>query len=197
MNKSDLRVIKTRNNIKSTFIQLLSEKDFEQITVQNILEKALINRSTFYKHFTDKYELARIISEEILSDYSTFLDERFMSKSKHDLSQYIKNVYDRLLEQKDTLRALWKVNTGSIHLYDDMQMLLKNKYKAYIIDQYPLNMDLTDYYACVYASLVMTTTKYIFENKELNITQKVVESLQPLLDSGVFPFFDANLKIGR
>ncbi|MEA4921669.1 MAG: TetR/AcrR family transcriptional regulator [Clostridiaceae bacterium] len=188
--KLDLRVIKTRNNIKNTFILLLNEKDFDQITVQNILEKALINRSTFYKHYTDKFDLAKIITEEILVDYSSFLDERFADKNKGDLSQYIKNVYDRLLDQKDILCALWKINTNSIHLYDDMLILLKNKYKAYIVEHNVSNLELTDYHACIYASLVMTTTKYIFENSEQSITQKIVESLKPFLDSVAFPFLN-------
>ncbi len=188
--KLDLRVIKTRNNIKNTFIQLLNEKDFDQITVQNILEKALINRSTFYKHYTDKFNLAKSITEEVLFDYSPFLDERFADKNRDDLSQYIKNVYDRLLEQKDTLCALWKINTRSIHLYEDMQILLKNKYKAYIADHNVSNPELTDYRACIYASLVMTTTKYIFDNNGQDMTQKIVESLKPILDSVAFPFLN-------
>lgn len=99
------------------------------------------------------------------------MDERFADKNRDDLSQYIKNVYDRLLEQKDTLCALWKINTRSIHLYDDMQILLKNKYKAYIADHNVSNPELTDYRACIYASLVMTTTKYIFDNSGENLSE--------------------------
>ena len=45
-NRTDLRVIKTKANIKNTFIELLLKKDFTQITIQNILDQALINRST-------------------------------------------------------------------------------------------------------------------------------------------------------
>ena len=185
-NKLDLRVIKTRNNIKNTFIQLLNEKDFEQITVQNILEKALINRSTFYKHYADKFDLAKTISEEIMADYSLFLEERFADKNSNDLSQYITAVYDRLLDQKDIICALWKINTYSIHVYDDMQMLLKNKYKAYIAKHNVSNPELTDYHACIYASLVTTTIKYILDYNEQSMTQKIVESLKPFLDSIAF-----------
>ncbi len=184
--KLDLRVIKTQNNIKNTFIQLLNEKDFEQITIQNILEKALINRSTFYKYYADKFDLAKTISEEILTDYSLFLDERFAGKNSDDLSQYIKAVYDKLLNQKDMICALWKINTYSIHVYDDMQMLLKNKYKAYIAEHNVSNTELADYHACIYASLVTTTIKYIFDNNGQSMTHKIVESLKPFLDSVIF-----------
>ena len=56
-NTTDLRVIKTKNLIYSTLIELMKEKSFEEIKVSDICEKALINRSTFYAHYEDKYEL--------------------------------------------------------------------------------------------------------------------------------------------
>lgn len=42
MNENDLRVIKTKRNIEESFIYLLGQKDFYKITVQDILDKALI-----------------------------------------------------------------------------------------------------------------------------------------------------------
>ena len=55
MNTNDLRVIKTKKHIEDALIDLLYQKDFHAITVQDILDTALINRSTFYKHYADKY----------------------------------------------------------------------------------------------------------------------------------------------
>ena len=52
--KIDLRVVKTKRNIKSAMVSLLNEKDFHDITVQDILDRALINRSTFYRYYDDK-----------------------------------------------------------------------------------------------------------------------------------------------
>lgn len=44
----DLRVIKTRRLIKDAFVKLSGEKGFKNITVNDISDKAMINRSTFY-----------------------------------------------------------------------------------------------------------------------------------------------------
>lgn len=174
--KLDLRVIKTQNNIKNTFIQLLHQKDFQHITVQSILDKSLINRSTFYKYYTDKYDLAESIIQDILKEYSFFLDERFSGKEKDDLLQIIKNVYDKSYEEKEILSALWTINTDSIHLYDDMQQLLMDKYKFYMAKPAPANKDLFNYKACIYASVVMTTLKYIFDKDDPNMSQKIIEN---------------------
>jgi len=55
--KLDPRVKRTRNLIQRAFEQLLAEKGFESISVQDVTDKAEINRATFYKHFVDKYAL--------------------------------------------------------------------------------------------------------------------------------------------
>ena len=55
--KLDPRVKRTRNLILSAFETLLTEKGFESISVQDVTDKAEINRATFYAHFPDKYAL--------------------------------------------------------------------------------------------------------------------------------------------
>ena len=55
--KLDPRVKRTRSLILQAFGELLAEKGFEAISVQDVTDKAEINRATFYKHFVDKYAL--------------------------------------------------------------------------------------------------------------------------------------------
>jgi AcrR family transcriptional regulator len=54
--KEDARIIKTKENLVSSFEALLSEKKFEDITINEVCQKANIRRATFYKHFEDKYD---------------------------------------------------------------------------------------------------------------------------------------------
>jgi AcrR family transcriptional regulator len=53
----DLRVQRTRRLIQEAFIALTVEKGFAAVTVRDITERAMINRSTFYRHYLDKYDL--------------------------------------------------------------------------------------------------------------------------------------------
>ena len=53
----DLRVRRTRHLLQQAFMELMAEKDFQAITVQDIAERAMVNRATFYDHFVDKYAL--------------------------------------------------------------------------------------------------------------------------------------------
>ena len=55
--KLDPRVKRTRGLILSSFESLLAEKGFASISVQDVTDKAQVNRATFYAHFPDKYAL--------------------------------------------------------------------------------------------------------------------------------------------
>lgn len=61
----DRRQKKTRNAIFSAFSQLLSQKDFTQITVADIIELADVGRATFYAHFETKDFLLKAFCEEL------------------------------------------------------------------------------------------------------------------------------------
>ena len=54
--KLDLRIQKTYQALHNAFTILLEEKNFEEITVNELCDAAMIRRTTFYKHFADKYE---------------------------------------------------------------------------------------------------------------------------------------------
>ena len=56
-NAADPRVKRTRQLIERAFEELLAEKGFQPLTVQDITDRATVNRATFYAHFEDKYAL--------------------------------------------------------------------------------------------------------------------------------------------
>ncbi|SET53914.1 DNA-binding transcriptional regulator, AcrR family [Salinibacillus kushneri] len=75
MNKKlDRRKKYTRKVLKESFIKLLAEKSISSITVKEICEMADINRSTFYTHYSDHYDLLDKIEEEITKDLSQYLN---------------------------------------------------------------------------------------------------------------------------
>ncbi|MEC0111188.1 TetR/AcrR family transcriptional regulator [Paenibacillus taichungensis] len=67
MKKQDPRIQRTRQNIMNGFMRLIREKDFSDITIADITQEAEINRSTFYYHFVDKYDLIDVIQKEVLT----------------------------------------------------------------------------------------------------------------------------------
>jgi AcrR family transcriptional regulator len=80
----DPRVTRTRKLIRDALTSLLAEKSFESTSVQDIAERATVNRATFYAHFTDKFALLdAVVREDVAAHLSeddplSILDTRAM-----------------------------------------------------------------------------------------------------------------------
>jgi AcrR family transcriptional regulator len=70
-NEQDPRVKRTRQLLQQAFATLLSEKPFEAISVQDITERATVNRATFYAHYQDKFDLADRMARELFEKHLT------------------------------------------------------------------------------------------------------------------------------
>lgn len=75
MNKNESKYFNTAKKMNDALIELLETKDFEYITVKEICNKAGVNRSTFYLHYTNTND----ILEEVISSLSLSFKEYFQS----------------------------------------------------------------------------------------------------------------------
>ncbi|MBC8507419.1 MAG: TetR/AcrR family transcriptional regulator [Anaerolineales bacterium] len=55
--KTDRRIQRTQEALRNALVELILEKGYPKITVQNIIDRANVGRSTFYAHFLDKDDL--------------------------------------------------------------------------------------------------------------------------------------------
>lgn len=67
--KMDLRIKKTYLSLHNAFVELLEEKRFEELTVNELCDRAMIRRTTFYKHFADKYEYFSFYIKEVVAAF--------------------------------------------------------------------------------------------------------------------------------
>ena len=74
--KPDERARRTRERLGSAFVALIHEKPIEDVTVQDVLDRASVGRSTFYLHFRDKNDLLLSQLEKFLETMSTSLSVR-------------------------------------------------------------------------------------------------------------------------
>jgi AcrR family transcriptional regulator len=74
--KTDARVRRTRDALGDALVALMQEKPFDTITVQDVLDRAHVSRSTFYSHYSDKDDL-------LMSDAEEFFERLSMTLSAH------------------------------------------------------------------------------------------------------------------
>jgi AcrR family transcriptional regulator len=68
MAKVDRRILKSQEAIKKAVIELMSEKNFDDITIQDISDRANVSRGTIYLHYVDKYDLLDKLIEEHINE---------------------------------------------------------------------------------------------------------------------------------
>jgi AcrR family transcriptional regulator len=72
--KTDRRTNRTKRSLSEALVALIKEKRFDDITVQNVIERADVGRSTFYSHFRDKEDLFQRDWERFLDDFAHHID---------------------------------------------------------------------------------------------------------------------------
>lgn len=114
--KDDLRVIKTRKLIYQTLLDLMKEKTFEEIKVSDICSKAMINRSTFYAHYEDKYELLIDFLSNLKEEFARELNESCKENLsiREDYIRLISLFLDHIDSKRDVYNSIMVNNRSSI-----------------------------------------------------------------------------------
>lgn len=101
--KTDARVRRTRDALGDALVALMQEKPFDTITVQDVLDRAHVGRSTFYAHYSDKDDL-------LMSDADEFYERLAMGLSARgensDRVFPVKEFFGHIAEAKQFVNAL-------------------------------------------------------------------------------------------
>jgi AcrR family transcriptional regulator len=101
--KPDQRVRRTHERLGSALVSLIQEKSIDEVTVQEVLDRASVGRSTFYLHFRDKNDLLLSQLEQFLEMMSTALSAR---KEKSLRVVPVAEMFEHIGSQKKMYLAL-------------------------------------------------------------------------------------------
>ena len=128
--KTDLRVIKTRKALLDAFLQMLEEKRFENITVNELCERAMVRRATFYKHFMDKYDF---FSYFVRSIQQEFTNECQKHKKDENLVSYCGYLSGECIRFLTEHRKLVENVVESSMLYTVLELFQEEIYKNLLL----------------------------------------------------------------
>ena len=118
-----LQYARTDRDITEAFLKLLQEKAFEKITVGDIIGEAMVNRSTFYQHYPDKFAVLEALQKRYLE---LFLEQLRQIRTQNllDLGSIDRLVASFFLKNKQALHALLTVKTENFDLKKQWQDLI-------------------------------------------------------------------------
>ena len=117
--KQDRRSRRTRNLINTAMLELLFEQRYETITVQDILDRAEIGRSTFYTHYYDKEDVLTSIAEQMLEMFSQQFSQRNMGQGivpSLELFEHVQQHYQyfQAMLRGHTGEVLWEAAQAAL-----------------------------------------------------------------------------------
>ena len=123
--------IRTDKAIKQALITLLKNKPFEKITVQDILDETPVTRSTFYKHYHDKYEIAEKMQQEFFDSLIIIKKELYQNPNQTPALLKISQ------ENRELMDALLKIHTEHVDLRRALSNFAKEYYYAGTTGEHP------------------------------------------------------------
>ena len=144
--KTDKRTLKTRKALCAGLAELLTTKELHRITVQEIADRADVNRVTFYKHYLDVYDLYDHLEQETITELGLLLLER-----DYDLG-YMKHLLDYIEENKTIFSMIFSpYSTGSLR--DKIDKMIDGTYLTIFREKYGIRKNNKEFeYICHYHS---------------------------------------------
>ncbi|CVY23325.1 TetR/AcrR family transcriptional regulator [Staphylococcus hominis] len=142
MNNQDLRVQRTKKALITTFSDLLETKSFDNITIQDLCEKANVRRSTFYRHFNDKYDLLNHIVGTLIEYFRTLhLPEIDPKDPRQFFNKFMKDILLFISDNKTMVKSVISIN-----IYSEVYQILYNQIYAVVKQQIEFDKQIGQFY---------------------------------------------------
>lgn len=166
----DRRKRKTRKAIFGACVALTKEMDFQQITVNEIVKMADINRGTFYLHFEDKFDMMNSFENEMIEKIEDVLVKNLPSEQSNQ--QFIESRYTSIIEilqcytdNKELLQLLLKSSNNT-----SFQLKLREKLKIVMTEQilpkysnFEFNIPI-DLFVILFTSASLSLAEYAYQS---------------------------------
>lgn len=188
----DHRAERMNTLIIKTFFDCLETEDFSQITVGKISDRAMINRSSFYRYYSDKYALRDYIVDAIVADFAEHMEVDFlhMDIANAEHTRVLQDGLARLRSQKRELEILWNQKLLGRNLFEEMMDAGAQKVESEILLQPSISEEkkrYADWYAKLLVNNFLVTVRWWFSHIDSISPQQITTMMKRHMLSGTIP----------
>ena len=187
INYEDIRIKKTIRNIHKSFIELFKGKDYEKITVKELIEKAEISKKTFYRYYSSIDNLFLEIQDKITDEYiqkfsllSFPKDLKNIINTFIDFSEIYGNAHDKIIIDSKNDYVLQKMINNIIKKTWEKSDFFKET------EPYLRNIILS----FVFSSILGSYKQWINDGRKIPL-QNFIDTIESLVYNGI-KNFDSN-----
>lgn len=186
--KEDLRIVKTKKLLYTTLVELMKEMPFEEIKVSDICNRALVNRSTFYSHYQDKYDLLQEFVKDIKNTLAIELSKNKEVNSVRDYYIEMISIFiDHIEENKDIYKSVVVNNKNSITMdivYDVMNDDINKHIEEF--DEYMNKKIPVDVIVKFYLGAIFNVGIEFLNNNQKYTKDEIIKYIKILIPENLF-----------
>lgn len=128
--KTDRRIRKTKAQLRKGLAELMEKKSIKEITVKELVEQVDINRSTFYLHYSDIYDMVEKIENEMIQEIEQLVEDHPVSPFNASSFSFIEDIFAILEENKEICAAFLGPNGDIAFLHRIEEIVSRHSLKA-------------------------------------------------------------------
>ncbi|MFA6587331.1 MAG: TetR/AcrR family transcriptional regulator [Bacilli bacterium] len=151
MNKQDRRCLKTKKAIQDALISLITEKDYSEIRVTDIVKRADVGRKTFYLHYDNKEDVLNAIKKDLFETGDSRIRKYMFSNPQYDIHDIFTEVSSLVMQYESLLKMAAKKN--NLHFFEEvLKEGLKSAVVTILKERYKISDCKTESYAEFYSA---------------------------------------------
>ena len=136
MRRKNITTYMMKEYITEALLQLIKKKNFEKLTIEEITDRAGVNRSTYYRNFKSKEMIVQFYFDNILFKFF----EKIKDKKIKDFSSYLKNLLEHYYLERENLLLIYKQGLSYIFLNELNDNFFKSQKENLISDKEKISL---------------------------------------------------------
>lgn len=125
--KEDRRIRRTKRLLRQALAEMMNEKEFKDITVKEITDRADLNRGTFYFHYTDIYDLREKIEDELVEDFKEVIWSYSPTPDNYSAREMLERAMGYICEQRFLIRTLFHSSSAGEGLQSKFMTVIEER----------------------------------------------------------------------
>lgn len=195
--KTDRRIERTRECLWDALVQLIDERGYAGISVQDITERASVNRTTFYRHYEDKDDLFRQGSVDLCDSIIDSLRSLHAGESSGDVAWmpgYLERMFVCIAGYRDEFRVLAGPKSNP-----EFRKIIEDKVEVYLVSErlslwispvaFQSDPSIGEIYACAVSSLLIGLAYWWVESPAPVSPERIAKVYASLIIGGIKGLF--------
>jgi AcrR family transcriptional regulator len=186
--KADQRVKITKMLLKKSLVELMRENPISKLSVKMLCEAADINRSTFYAHYSDQYDLLKQLEQEVISELKKHISKEVFLKHTEQTTQAMNQILDYIAKNAELFKILLSEN-GDSSFHREIMSLAQQKIISDIHNNQSIDASISEYLQCFAVTGALSIVQKWLQDGIIESTEKMSELTSKLIYKGVSAFY--------